>query len=132
MKKPARLVGLFTAMVMVLSLASPFVQPATTLAAGSGTLTAPAGNGTTRVTWTSATYTTQNYSGTTDLSNCTDGVNCDVYMLTVDIPANYWDTHEGGGVVEIHWASLNDDFDLYVFDSQGNEVGHSTSGHMET
>jgi hypothetical protein len=125
------------AALMLLTMASPLGIPSITLAANpsAGTLTAPSGSGTTSVTWTSASFTAQNYSSAvlgSDFSNCTDGVNCDVYMLTVDVPAGYWDTHEGGVVVEIHWASYNDDFDLYVFDGAGNEVGHSTSTHMES
>ncbi len=136
MRKLVRFISLFTAVIMVVALAAPLAQPSATLAANpsSGTLTPPSGNGTTTVTWTSASYTTQNYSSAvlgSDFANCTDGVNCDIYMLTVDIPANYWDTHEGGVVVEINWESYNNDFDLYVFDSQGNEVGHSTGTHME-
>ena len=137
MRKVARSISVFVVVLMALSLAPPFAQPTSTMAAnpGSGTLTAPSGNGTTSVTWTSATYTNQNYTSAvlgSDFSNCTDGVNCDVYMLTVDIPADYWDNHEGSVVVEINWESVNDDFDLYVFDSQGNEVGHSTGTHMDT
>src|SRR5215210_7634854 len=123
------------ALIMLVALASPFARPSITQAAGSGILTAPTGNGTTSVTWTSASYTAQNYTSAvlgSDFENCTDGVNCDIYMLTVDIPANYWDTHEGGVVVELNWASSNNDFDLYIYDSQGNEVGHSTSTHMES
>ena len=137
MKRLARFVSLFTIVLMTLGLVSPFAQPSSTMAAnpGSGTLTAPSGNGTTTVTWTSATYTTQNYTSIvlgSDFQNCTDGVNCDVYTLNVDIPADYWDSHEGGVVVQINWASANNGFDLYVYDSQGNEVGHSTTTHMDS
>src|SRR5687768_14853024 len=136
MRKSIRLISLFTTVILVLTLAAPAAQPITTQAANpsSGTLTAPTGNGTTTVTWTSASYTTQNYTSIvlgSDFANCTDGVNCDVYTLNLNIPANYWDTHEGGVVVEINWASANNDFDLYVYDSQGTEVGHSTGTHME-
>ena len=135
--RTARSISLFTTAIILCTLAvGPIAQPTAIQAANpaSGTLTAPTGNGTTSVTWTSASYTTQNYTSIvlgSDFTNCTDGVNCDVYTLNVDIPANYWDTHEGGVVVEINWESVNNDFDLYVYDSQGNEVGHSTGTHME-
>jgi hypothetical protein len=132
MTSKRRTLSLGLVIAMLLALVSPFGQAATTQASGSGTLTGPQQSGTTEVTWTSATYTTTNYAGTTDLANCTDGVDCDEFMLTVDIPTNYWEGHEGGVTVEISWPSHNDDFDLYVFDSQGTEIGHSTGTHMET
>ena len=138
MNTQRRVINISIALIMlVASVGVPLSRPPATQAAnpGSGTLTAPSGNGTTTVTWTSATFNNQNYSSAVlgnDFENCTDGVNCDIYMLTVDIPANYWDTHEGGVVVEINWESYNNDFDLYVYDSQGQEVGHSTSTHMES
>ena len=47
---------------------------------------------------------------------------CDHYLLTVDVPESYWDTHTGGAQVQITWADANNDFDLFVYDSAGNQV----------
>jgi uncharacterized repeat protein (TIGR01451 family) len=40
---------------------------------------------------------------------------CDHFFLTVDVQADYWDTHTGGVRVKITWASAEDDFDMYVY-----------------
>jgi hypothetical protein len=53
---------------------------------------------------------------------------CDHFSLTVNVPATYWETHTGGADIEITWASADDDFDLYVYDSSGNLVGQSAAG----
>lgn len=52
---------------------------------------------------------------------------CDSFTLKVDVPSSYWNTHTGGAFVNIHWGSSNNNFDLYVYDSSGNQVGASTS-----
>src|ERR687895_87317 len=54
---------------------------------------------------------------------------CDHFDLTADVDASHWDANRGGVEVLISWASEEDDFDLYVYDAQGNPVGSSaTSG----
>lgn len=53
---------------------------------------------------------------------------CDIYTLTVDVPTSYWDTNTGGAEVTITWADAANDFDLYVYDDQGNEVASSAAG----
>src|SRR5918999_3362393 len=54
---------------------------------------------------------------------------CDHFELTADIDPSHWQSNRGGVEVMISWPSETDDFDLYVFDSAGNEVGGSaTSG----
>lgn len=53
---------------------------------------------------------------------------CDHFFVTVNVPASHWDTNTGGMDVSIEWASVDDDFDLYVFDSSGNQVGFSAAG----
>ena len=40
---------------------------------------------------------------------------CDHFLLTVNVPASYWDTHTGGADIQITWGSPDDDFDLYVY-----------------
>jgi hypothetical protein len=53
---------------------------------------------------------------------------CDHFQLTVNVAPSYWDTHTGGADVSIEWASPDDDFDLYVYDNSGTQVGFSAAG----
>ena len=55
---------------------------------------------------------------------------CDQFFLTVDVPASYWNTHHGGVQVKIGWSSTTgaDDFDLFVYNSDGNEVAKDALG----
>jgi hypothetical protein len=114
------------AVILIIALLGS-IAPMATLASNpsSGTLNPPAGNGTTTVTWGGGPYTV----ATPDPLLCVDSsLNCDTYQLTLNLPGNYWDTHEGVVTVEINWASSIDDFDLYILDSQGDEVGRSAAG----
>jgi hypothetical protein len=52
---------------------------------------------------------------------------CDHFKLTVNVDPSYWTANAGGAVVTITWADSGNDFDLYIFDAQGNEVSSSTS-----
>ncbi len=52
---------------------------------------------------------------------------CDRFDLTVDVDAAHWTEHRGGAEIRISWASAEDDFDLHVFDADGNRVGSSTT-----
>lgn len=116
---------LASAIVILAILAS--LLPMTTLAStpASGTLNPPSGNGTTTVTWSGGPYTV----ATPDPALCVDSsLNCDTFALTLNVPGNYWDTHEGNVTVEINWASSTDDFDLYILDSGGREVDRSAAG----
>jgi hypothetical protein len=53
---------------------------------------------------------------------------CDHFSLTVNVDPSYWNTNSGGASVTISWGSAANDFDLYVYDSSGNEVAHSAAG----
>jgi hypothetical protein len=53
---------------------------------------------------------------------------CDHFFLTVNVPPSHWDTNTGGADISITWASPDDDFDLYVFDNSGTQVGFSAAG----
>jgi hypothetical protein len=53
---------------------------------------------------------------------------CDHFSLTVNVPASHWNTNTGGADISITWASADDDFDLYVYDNTGAEVGRSAAG----
>jgi hypothetical protein len=116
----------FGAMIMIIALlVGSLPMAAFASAPSSGTLNPPAGNGTTAVTWSGGPYTV----ATPDPALCVDSsLNCDTFNLALNVPSNYWDTHEGNVTVEINWASSSDDFDLYVQDSQGHEVGRSAAG----
>ncbi len=50
---------------------------------------------------------------------------CDDFILTVDVPATYWNTHQGGVQIDLTGISPAEDFDLYVFDKTGGQVGSS-------
>src|ERR687896_2429148 len=52
---------------------------------------------------------------------------CDHFELSADIDPSHWDSNNGGVQVQISWPSETDDFDLYVYDSQGNVVGSSAN-----
>jgi hypothetical protein len=53
---------------------------------------------------------------------------CDHFFLTVNVTPTYWDTNTGGAEISITWADSNNDFDLYVYDSNGTQVAFSASG----
>jgi len=126
MHKQLRRSSAVLAMMMIITLLVG-VLPSATFASTptAGTLNAPAGNGSSTVTWSGGPYTV----ATPDPLLCVDSsLNCDTFALTLNVPSNYWDTHEGNVTVEINWASSNNDFDLYVVNSQGTEVGRSAAG----
>jgi choice-of-anchor B domain-containing protein len=52
---------------------------------------------------------------------------CDHFDLNADIDASHWESNSGGVEVVISWASETDDFDLYVYDAQGNTVGSAAN-----
>src|SRR5204862_7219962 len=53
---------------------------------------------------------------------------CDHFALPIDIPSNFWTLHSGGVSIQITWASSDNDFDLYVYNSGGTLVGASAQG----
>src|SRR5918992_6126604 len=52
---------------------------------------------------------------------------CDHFDLNADVDSSHWESNRGGVQVLISWASEQDDFDLYVYDPQGNVVGSSAN-----
>ena len=63
------------------------------------------------------------------------GINtCDVFELTVNVPAGYWSTHKGGVSIDIAWADSNNDFDMFVYRKPapgaplGNPINSSAEG----
>jgi len=95
---------------------------------GSGTIT-PAVS----TAWNGETYTRlvpdQNAcpSKTADPTNAV----CDHFILTVNVPANYYATRSGGAEVKISWPDTADDFDLFIY--KGNTlVASSAQGNTNT
>src|SRR6266404_7386643 len=84
----------------------------------SGTLTAPANGQTSSVSWSGGPYT----GATADPSLCSS-VTCDTYTLTVGVPSTFYSSNPNYAVqVGLNWPSSTSDFDLYVYDSSGNQV----------
>lgn len=112
-----KLLRLTPFLVLVLGLA-PAVEAATP-SAGTVSLQEPT------LSWQGQHYVV----GSTAFSHTTCQVPgdtiCDHFTLTVDVDPSHWETHRGGAEIVISWPSDEDDFDLHVFDSSGNEVGHS-------
>jgi hypothetical protein len=50
---------------------------------------------------------------------------CDHVSLDVGVTSGYWDSHTGGARVTISWSDASDNFDVYVYNSAGTQVGQS-------
>jgi len=87
------------------------------------TLSDPAGGGTSTTTWTGGPYT----GAVLDPATCTDAT-CDTHEVALNVPAEYWETHEGAVSVNISWGSSAEDYDLYVYDADGNQIASSAAG----
>src|SRR5258705_8141907 len=115
-----------TALGMIFVLAGFWLPSQTDLRAatpGSGTLS-PSGGGTASVQWTGGPYT----AVTAEPANCTP-LTCHNYSLTVSVPAAYYTTNPSSTVpVHIGWATTPNDFDLYIYDANGNLVNSSAQG----
>ncbi|MDP3857523.1 MAG: sialidase family protein, partial [Stagnimonas sp.] len=58
-----------------------------------------------------------------------DGVSCDQFELTVELPADYDLAHPDDEVeVRVAWPEPTADFDMYIYDDAGKEVARSASG----
>ena len=67
--------------------------------------------------------------GQVGLSPSCDATQCDLYNLTVNLPAGFYATYPNYSVhVTINFGNDIQDLDLYVFDSAGNLVGASATG----
>ncbi|HSE09091.1 MAG TPA: CARDB domain-containing protein [Nocardioidaceae bacterium] len=118
-----RVLCAFAALVLATTAtAAALVPGAGASTPGSTTLSASEG-GTSTVTWTGGPYT----GFVADPGVCTEAT-CDEHATTLNIPADYWDTHEGSVVIDISWDLNVDDFDLYVYDEAGEMVGKSAAG----
>ncbi|HEX9695168.1 MAG TPA: lysyl oxidase family protein [Actinomycetota bacterium] len=84
--------------------------PASAASPDQGTLSDPSAT----LAWTGRTWTTS------------DVPLPDRFDLTIDLPAGYWDTHDGGVEVAIRWFSEYNVFDLYVLNASGATVASAT------
>ena len=91
----------------------------------SGTLVPPTSTGQSVViSWSGGPYT----AVTADPSLCTS-INCDTYTLTVNVPSTFYDANPTYAVtVGLNWAATPNDFDLYIYDQDGNVVCSSGNG----
>ena len=91
-------------------------------------LGAPASSGPKAVTqkksWTGVLPAT----GAADPSVCVEGVNCDSATMHFTIPAKFWQDNTGSVDIQIDWTTAGADLDLYIYDSEGTQVGSSASG----
>lgn len=117
-----RALALSTAAVVLAGLAATGSASAST--PGTTTLEPPASGDTSSVTWTGGPYT----GAVLTPESCTS-TTCDTHTVDLRIPENHWDTHEGGVNVAISWGSSSDDFDLYVDDASGRQIGSSAAGN---
>ncbi|KRE41520.1 CARDB domain-containing protein [Knoellia sp. Soil729] len=90
---------------------------------GTTTLGPPASGDKSTVTWTGGPY-----SGAVLTPETCTSTTCDTHSLKLDVPADYWGSHEGGVEIAIRWASSSDDYDLYVDDASGRQIGSSAAG----
>ncbi len=114
------------------------------LGSSSGTAATPS-SGTIGPTATSVTWQSPFYAaGATAIStaNASTGTNpcpppeadplslvCDQFKLTVGVPPTYWDSNSGGVQVKIQWPNDGiSDFDLFVYNADGNEVAKDAGG----
>ena len=65
--------------------------------------------------------------------NADPNLQCDHFLLNIDLAPDFWLTHTGSANITITWADGSNDFDLYVYrTSDGQLVGSSTAGGGET
>ena len=119
----------------ILLLGLAFGLAALVLAAGGRAADPPQGSvGPTNPTaaWQGETYALSSVDGPGNCPAGDDDATCDHYTLDVGVAATHWDTHDGGVRIGIQWTSPADDFDLYVYDSAGNEVGRGANAASNT
>ncbi len=88
--------------------------------------TPPSGNVSTvgdSFSWTGGPFTSVNATPST----CVEGVSCDIFQLQLTIPAN----QVAAVRFRIDWVNNLNDFDLFVFDTAGNEIDNSGAGGTE-
>jgi hypothetical protein len=87
---------------------------------GSGTVTT-----TSSASWGGGPFLVANVTGTAGAVDCSLPQSCDDYALTVSTPAGTGDTNNLK--ITVSWPNTAADFDVYVLDAVGNQVGSSAS-----
>ena len=127
MKVITRAVGLivFTAVLLIATTSTPAATPPT------GSIGPAPGDS---VTWVGQQYPIGHSTPVPQACPPPDPGNllCDHFYVTVNVPPSHWDANTGGMDVSIEWTSPDDDFDLYVYDNSGNQVGFSAAGGTTT
>ncbi len=118
----------FTGKPIIFLLFALFLASATASAGTfSGTLTTSA----TSLTWTSTQTGVIGQTQTgTGVANppCTSSI-CDIYTLTVNVPATFYGANPNFTInVTASWSSSLDEYDVYVFDANNNLIGMATQG----
>ncbi len=104
------------------------LQTAEASSPASSTLAPPAGGQeTSTAMWSGGPYT----QAVLDPVLCTPA-SCDSHEINLNVPDDFWSTHTGDVKVSIKWADSANDFDMYVYDSAGNEVKHSAQGGTDS
>jgi hypothetical protein len=78
--------------------------------------------------WTGASYLAGATASPSACPGSVDTANalCDHVSLDVGVTGSYWDTHTGAVRVTISWPDASDNFDLFLYNSAGAQVGSST------
>jgi hypothetical protein len=86
------------------------------------------------LTYTAGPFTFPNVFGNSIAGECNPDpsdptVPCDIYRLTVTLPANYAQTHPNQSLfVRVDWSTQAADFDLYLWDAASWTTGSFPSG----
>ncbi|MFD8706893.1 TIM-barrel domain-containing protein [Kitasatospora sp. NPDC059648] len=119
-----RRAALAAALTSIAAMAGPVVP-----AHASGPPAAVLDGGHQDVSWQSPAYAKGTLGGATSCPTAAqdpDGTVCGRFDLTVKVPSGYWDDNPEGGVpISVQWQNPTDDFDLYVYDADGNKVAES-------
>src|SRR2546430_1764101 len=107
------------ATVVLLCLAGVTRADAATPASGTVSPASPTG------TWTAGPFAVANPSAQSGSLLCNQAAPCDDYGLTVTVPAGY----DAGNdlTISVGWPDTAADFDVYLYDSAGTEIGRSAS-----
>jgi hypothetical protein len=114
-----RPVALAAATLLVMAAGGVTAAEAATPGAGTVSSTSPAAS------WTGGPFVVPNATATTGTLACNAAAPCDDYALTVDVPAGY---DAGNDLkIKVSWPNSAADFDVYLYDSAGTEVGQAAS-----
>lgn len=109
---------------LILALGLLAAAPAQAAEPPAGTLTPTSGD----LVYTGGPFVVPNLSPQVEPICEDDGQTCDVYALTVDLPADYLQRFPGSEIhLRVEWPSPEADFDVYVRDASGEVVAQAAS-----